>query len=370
MKSKRGVMMLLMAFLLTAWSCGDDDSDQPLTLPSNLQMETTVNTAGTGLVSVAATADNENFFLLYFGEDPSETPVKSTDGKATHTYKTSGTYTIKVQAHTTTEAFVSLSKDVQVTVGSGDLVIPATGYTTPTSYSGMTLVWQDEFDGTTLNSADWTFETGTSTNGWGNHELEYYRQENTTLKDGYLVITAKKENFQSSAYTSSRIKTQGKKEFKYGRVDMRAVLPKGKGIWPALWMLGSNITSVNWPACGEIDMMEMVGGSAGDKTVYGTAHWDNAGQHASYGGSKQLSNGIFNDEFHVFSIVWTASSIKWYVDDVQYQVIDTTPAGLAAFQKEFFLIFNLAVGGDWPGSPDDTTLFPQRMIVDYVRVFQ
>ena len=260
--------------------------------------------------------------------------------------------------------------DDAVTDGSDAFVIPTTGYSTPTSYSGMTLVWQDEFDGTALNTADWTFETGTATDGWGNHELEYYRPENTAVKDGFLVITAKKENFQSSAYTSSRIKTQDKKAFKYGRVDIRAVLPKGKGIWPALWMLGSNITTVDWPACGEIDIMEIIGGGSGDKTAYGTAHWDNAGQHASAGGNKQLSNGIFNDTFHVFSVVWTASSIKWYIDDVEYYVIDTTPAGMAAFQKDFFLLFNVAVGGDWPGSPDDTTRFPQRMIVDYVRVFQ
>ena len=260
--------------------------------------------------------------------------------------------------------------DDAVTDGSEEIVIPQTGYSTPTHYPGMTLVWQDEFDGTALNTADWVFETGTATNGWGNHELEYYRPENTTVKDGFLVITAKKETFQSSAYTSSRIKTQGKKAFRYGRVDIRAVLPKDKGIWPALWMLGANITTVDWPACGEIDIMEMIGGGSGDKTVYGTAHWDNAGQHASAGGNKQLSTGIFNDAFHVFSIVWTASSIKWYIDDVEYYVIDTTPAGLAAFQKDFFLIFNVAVGGDWPGSPDGTTVFPQRMIVDYVRVFQ
>jgi len=261
--------------------------------------------------------------------------------------------------------------DEAVTGGSDAFVIPQTGYSTPTSYPGMTLVWQDEFDGVALNTTDyWTFETGTATDGWGNHELEYYQPGNTALKDGYLVIEAKKENVESSAYTSSRIKTQFKKSFRYGRVDIRALLPKGKGIWPALWMLGSNITLLDWPACGEIDIMEMIGGGSGDKTVYGTAHWDQAGRHESAGGNKPLSDGIFNDAFHVFSIVWTAASIKWYIDDVEYYTIDITPTQFAAFHKDFFLLFNVAVGGDWPGSPDDTTVFPQRMIVDYVRVFQ
>ncbi|MBL0744615.1 family 16 glycosylhydrolase [Chryseolinea sp. Jin1] len=363
-------MIFYVCLLLTLVACGDDGGEQQLTLPTNLQFEAKASDAGTGTVSVTATADKVNFYTIFFGDTTPETGVKTNDGKASHTYATTGTYTIRVQAHTTSDAFVTLSKDVTVKVGTGDLVIPSKGYTTPDTYAGMTLVWHDEFEGTALNTNDWTFELGTGSNGWGNSELQYYRQENTSVKDGYLVITAKKEDFQSSKYTSSRIITQNKKSFQYGRVDIRAALPNGKGIWPALWMLGSNVSTVSWPKCGEIDIMEMVGGGNGDKTVYGTAHWDNAGAHASYGNSKQLSSGIFSDEFHVFSIVWTAQKITWYVDDVQFNVIDTTPAGLAAFQKEFFVIFNVAVGGEWPGNPDSNTLFPQRMIVDYVRIFQ
>jgi beta-glucanase (GH16 family) len=249
------------------------------------------------------------------------------------------------------------------------LVIPTAGYSTPDHYSGMSLVWQDEFNGTALDLTNWKHDLGG--HGWGNNELEYYQEKNTSVQDGYLVITAKKEDVESRNYTSSRIKTQGLKEFQYGRIDIRALLPKGQGIWPALWMLGANIDAVDWPACGEIDIMEMIGGPSHDNKVHGTAHWDNAGTHASTGGSKSLTEGkIFANEFHVFSIVWTSTAITWYLDDVQYYVIDTTPSELSEFQNKFFFVFNVAVGGDWPGNPNTTTVFPQRMVVDYIRVFQ
>jgi beta-glucanase (GH16 family) len=251
--------------------------------------------------------------------------------------------------------------------------IPTKGYTTPTSYANLKLAWADEFDGTSLNENFWNYELGNN-NGWGNNELQYYKKENTSVKDGYLIVQAKAENFSGQNYTSSRLTTQNKFNFKYGRIDIRAALPKGQGIWPALWMLGKNITTVNWPKCGEIDIMEMIGGSGSgtgsDKTTYGTAHWDNAGSHALYGGNTKLASGVFNDEFHVFSIVWDAKKIVWYLDDKQFHIIDTTPAGLSEFQEEYFLLVNLAVGGDWPGKPDGTTLLPQQLVVDYIRVFQ
>lgn len=248
--------------------------------------------------------------------------------------------------------------------------IPTTGFTSPSSYPGMTLVWEDDFSSSGLNLSDWTFETGTGTNGWGNNELQYYRQENTFTQDGHLVIAAKEESFGGSDYTSSRIITQNKQIFTYGRVDIRAVLPEGQGLWPALWMLGSNFNTVGWPACGEIDIMEMVGGSGRENTVHGTVHWQHSGQHAQFGGQTTLSSGTFNDEFHVFSIEWDASSITWYLDGQQYHVIDTTPAELDEFRSSFFFIFNVAVGGNWPGAPNSSTSFPQYMIVDYIRVFR
>lgn len=250
-------------------------------------------------------------------------------------------------------------------------IIPTKGYSTPLTYANMKLAWSDEFDGTSLNEKYWNYEIGNN-NGYGNNELEYYKKENTSVKDGYLIVEAKQESAGNQSYTSSRLTTQNKFNFKYGRVDIRAALPKGQGIWPALWMLGKNITTVNWPKCGEIDIMEMIGGDASgrDNTVYGTPHWDNNGSHAQYGGSTKLASGIFSGEFHVFSIVWDEKKIVWYLDDKQFHIIDTTPAGLSEFQEEYFLLVNLAVGGDWPGKPDGTTVFPQQLVVDYIRVFQ
>jgi beta-glucanase (GH16 family) len=250
--------------------------------------------------------------------------------------------------------------------------IPTKGYSSPKTYDGLKLLWADEFEGTSLDEKSWNYEIGDGCPGncgWGNSELQYYKKENTSVKDGYLIIQAKSEVTNGKSYTSSRLTTQGKFNFKYGRVDIRAALPKGQGIWPALWMLGKNINAVGWPKCGEVDIMEMVGGAGKDNVMYGTAHWDNNNSHASYGGNTKLATGIFNDEFHVFSIVWDAKKIIWYLDGVQFHVIDTTPEGLSEFQEEFFLIFNVAVGGQWPGNPDGTTILPQQMIVDYVRVF-
>ncbi len=248
--------------------------------------------------------------------------------------------------------------------------IPATGYSTPETYAGKTLVWQDEFNGAALDPNAWTFEIGAS--GWGNNELQYYRPENTFFSDGKLIIEARKENFSSAAYTSSRIITKGKKEFKFGRIDIRAALPQGQGIWPALWMLGGNINTVNWPSCGEIDIMELIGNQP--NRVYGTAHYGSStNQHLEKSNSKALSGTAkYSDEFHVFSIIWEQDKIQWLIDDVKFHEITATLLAPSPypFNQNFFFIFNVAVGGNWPGSPDATTNFPQRMIVDYVRVFQ
>lgn len=241
-----------------------------------------------------------------------------------------------------------------------------TGYTTPNQYAGYTLVWSDEFSGSTIDATNWSFETGNS--GWGNHELEYYTNSlnNAHVSNGNLIIEARAENIGGSNYSSARMITKGKKSFKYGRVDIRAKLPKGKGIWPALWMLGENIDAVGWPTCGEIDMMELIGQQP--NIIYGTLHWGPTTGHF-YGKTLGLSSGTFADSFHVYTMKWTASSIELLVDDVSYLLMDTT-TGSFPFNANFFFIFNIAVGGDWPGSPDSSTQFPQRMVVDYVRVFQ
>ena len=250
--------------------------------------------------------------------------------------------------------------------------IPTSGYSTPNNYSGLSLIWADEFDGTQLNENYWTFQLGDGCPaicGWGNNELENYQKENTSFQNGNLIIRAKKETGNNN-FTSSRINTKGKFSFKYGRVDVRAALPVGQGIWPAIWMLGENIDQVGWPKCGEIDIMEKIGGNGRENTAYGTVHWDNNGQNADYGGSQTLTSGNFQNEFHVFTIKWTLNSIIWYIDDIQFHIIDTTPSELSEFQKDFHLLINLAVGGNWPGNPDATTTFSQYLIVDYIRVFQ
>lgn len=249
------------------------------------------------------------------------------------------------------------------------------GYDAPTSYPGYSLAWSDEFNGTALNTADWTHEIGTGCPnlcGWGNNELQYYRAENTTVANGWLTIEAINESFGGSNYTSSRLKTQGKQFFKYGRIDIRAVLPQGTGPWPALWMLGESITSVGWPRSGEIDIMEKIGGN--DSTTLGTAHWwlDSPGSWTFEGGDTTLASGVFADEFHVFSIVWNANSISWYLDGATSpfytKAINATEQNLE-FRENFFLLLNVAVGGTLGGTPNNA-IFPQKMIIDYVRVYQ
>lgn len=250
------------------------------------------------------------------------------------------------------------------------LIIPSVGYTTPLSYPGMDLIWQDEFDGTELDLNFWTFEIGRGNSGWGNNELQFYQEENTYFRDGNLVIEARE---LGTTYTSSRIITKDKFDFTYGRVDIRAVLPEGQGIWPALWMLGDTISDIGWPRCGEIDIMELVGGGIKDSEVHGTAHYwkDSENRHDFQGGVTRLSQGKYIDEFHVFSVIWDSTSIQWYDNDQLYYSFPTSDSDrVDEFNERFFFIFNVAVGGNWPGSPDQSTIFPQRMIVDYIRVFQ
>ena len=245
--------------------------------------------------------------------------------------------------------------------------------TSPNAYPDMRLLWADEFDRDDVNLRDWNFDIGD--NGWGNEEWQYYQPRNATLQEGHLVITAREQRVGGSTYTSTRIKTEGEVEFTYGRVDIRAALPEGQGIWPALWALGANFRQVGWPRTGELDIMEMIGGRGRENTVHGTMHWNRGGLNASYshtyqGGSYHLDSGKFSYGFHVFSMIRSPEGVTWLVDDIpfySYQFADAPD--FDAFQKPFFLIFNIAVGGRWPGYPDDSTNFPQRLVVDYVRVF-
>ncbi len=228
-------------------------------------------------------------------------------------------------------------------------------------------VWSDEFNGTSLNTSNWVAEIGTGSSGWGNNELQYYtnRTQNLQVTGGNLVITAQKESYGGMNYTSARIKTQGLHNFTYGKIEARIKLPTGQGLWPAFWMLGANNPSVGWPYCGEIDIMEHVNNSS---VVHGTVHWD-ANGYASYG---NVSGNIDFSQFHVYSIEWDANYIRWFVDGIQFnEILITNGTGnTEEFQKPFFILLNLAVGGNWPGSPNSSTPFPSQMLVDYVRVYQ
>lgn len=234
--------------------------------------------------------------------------------------------------------------------------------------TGWNLAWSDEFNGTSINTSNWKYETGGD--GWGNNELEYYtnRSENARIENGNLVVEARKENYNGMNYTSARLKSQGLKNWTYGKVEARMKLPAGQGVWPAFWMLGENISQVSWPKCGEIDIMEHINN---ESAIHGTIHWDSTGNntHAQYGAA---SPNIDVTQYHVYSIEWDASSIKWFVDGTQYLEanIANNINGTEEFHKPFFILFNLAVGGNWPGNPDGSTPFPAKMYVDYVRVYQ
>ena len=245
--------------------------------------------------------------------------------------------------------------------------------TSPSEYPDLQLLWADEFNGTDINLRDWNFDIGD--NGWGNDEWQYYQPKNATLDSGHLVITAREQRVGGSTYTSTRMKTEGEVEFTFGRVDIRAALPEGQGIWPALWTLGANFRELGWPKTGELDIMEMIGGRGRENTVHGTLHWNRGGSSASYshtyqGGAYYLDDGRFSDGFNVFSLIRSPEGVTWLVDDLPFYSFQFTDApDFDAFLKPFFLIFNIAVGGRWPGYPDASTHFPQRLVVDYVRVF-
>ncbi|WP_350215667.1 glycoside hydrolase family 16 protein [Ekhidna sp.] len=366
MKNSMTICLLLLLRICT--SCSNAD-EAPILEPANLTIEIAVFSDGSGLAEITCQAENVVEYTLDTGEDGVEL-LSNSDGFFSHTYSSTGTYAIEIKAIGTSGRFLRESRTIVIQVGE-DGPPADEGYTTPLAYDGMKLIWQDEFNGSSLNETFWNYEIGTGSNGWGNNELQYYREDNTSVSDGYLTIEARKESFNGRSYTSSRLTTEDKFDFNYGRVDIRARLPEGQGIWPALWMLGANFRSVGWPSCGEIDIMELIGGGDGrDDVVYGTAHWDNDGTKADFGGNTQLSSGKFSDQFHVFTIIWDANSITWFLNDQQFHTMDITPTALSELRNNFFLIFNVAVGGNWPGSPNATTTFPQRMFVDYIRVFQ
>ncbi|MCZ8020749.1 MAG: glycoside hydrolase family 16 protein [Cytophagales bacterium] len=233
------------------------------------------------------------------------------------------------------------------------------------------LVLAEEFDVNGPPNPDvWSYNIGTGQNGWGNNELQYYtdRPENVTVQNGYMIITARKESFNGSQYTSARLVTKGKFEQQYGRFEARMRLPWGQGLWPAFWMLGADIDDNPWPGAGEIDIMELRGQNP--NILLGTVHGPGYSGGQSISKSYTLPNDRFDTGFHVFGIEWGPNYINFYVDDVLYNQI--TPAdvpGEWVFNKPFYILMNVAVGGNFVGAPNTETVFPQTMLVDYVRVY-
>ena len=246
--------------------------------------------------------------------------------------------------------------------------------------SRWTLVWSDEFngpDGSRPDAAKWKFEVGG--NGWGNQELQYYttRPENSFIRGGNLVIQTLQENFAgpdrvTRNYTSARMTTQGLFDQAYGRFEARLKIPRGQGIWPAFWLLGNDFGKIGWPARGEIDIMENIGKEP--STIHGSMHGPRYSGDFDFTSVYKLPGGVnFFDDFHVFAIEWEPGTVRFYVDQELYSTFTPSrlPAGMKwVFDHPFYIILNVAVGGLWPGPPDSTTVFPQAMLVDYVRVYE
>uniref|UniRef100_T1J6Q0 GH16 domain-containing protein n=1 Tax=Strigamia maritima TaxID=126957 RepID=T1J6Q0_STRMM len=238
------------------------------------------------------------------------------------------------------------------------------------------LIWQDNFDHH-IDTQNWVHEIGDGCPnicGWGNNELQYYTDSssNSYVQGGHLVIQAKKENLHNKEYTSARMITKGKAQWRYGKFEISAKLPKGSGIWPAIWMLPVNNILGDWPRSGEIDIMELLGQEP--SIAHCTAHYGNSyndkGQKST---SYNLATGSFSDDFHLYEIIWNEDKITWYIDGnkVQEVINGQTPPYTYPFNSDdFFLILNVAVGGYWPGSPKDDTTFPVKMEVDYIRIYR
>lgn len=392
------ILLLALAAVSTMTTCGNDDTDpDPGTELPRLSISSVTSFEGDDATNfnfkVSASAVAEKDIQVNYSTE------EVTAGIGTDFVEKSGTVTIAtgereafIEINIVTDTIkeadeefkVVLSNPVNATLSTAEglgtirnddtyIFVSEEGYETPDNYTGYDLVWRDEFNGSgALNSSDWTHEIGNS--GWGNNESQYYTEgtHNAFQSGGRLVIEAREENFSGAPYTSARVITKDKRTFTHGRVDIRAILPEGQGIWPALWMLGNNISTIGWPACGEVDIMELVGHEP--STVHGTAHWGVQGQGSStFKGNPYnlISDEKFSEKFHVFSIIWEPGEITWYVDDNQYfRLTNADVNGAYPFDMEFFFIFNIAVGGNWPGYPDATTQFPQRMYVDYIRVFQ
>lgn len=331
---------ILVPFLI---SCGKDNgSSTDNNPPTNLTLNAVVSTDNSGNVAFTAAATNAVTYDFDFGNGVFQT-VPS--GVVTYKYPASGNYTVNVVAKSSGGQTASKSVQITVTVA-------------------LSLVWSEEFDTPGApDPAKWGYDLGAG--GWGNSELQYYtnRADNAVVSNGTLKIIAKAESYSGSNYTSARLLTKDKFSFKYGKIEARAKLPVGVGTWPAIWMLGSNISNVGWPACGEIDIMEHKGSQL--NTIYGTLHYPGHSGGSANGATTVISNAT--TEFHKYKAEWDASTIKIYVDDVLFHTVANSSS--LPFNQNFFIILNVAMGGTFAGTVDPA-FTNAAMEVDYVRVYQ
>jgi len=341
----KSMTVILMVLSILSVSCSKKDSSgTPDSAPSNLTLAAVVSTDSSGNVSFTATATNAVKYDYNFGNNISQNGVA---GNIMYKYPFSGSYNVTVTAVSAGGQTISKSITIKVSVA-------------------LTLVWADEFD--TPGSPDpakWGYDIGTGSGGWGNNELEYYtnRQANAIISNGTLKIIAQKESYNGSAYTSARMLTNNLYSFKYGKIDVRAKLPAGTGTWPAIWMLGNNIATAGWPACGEMDIMEQSGSQK--SIVLGTMHYPT--EIGQYGDGSQTTITTASSEFHIYTALWTPSSIQLSIDGVVYYTLANSPA--LPFNQPFFIILNVAMGGNLGGTVDPSFTTDQ-MEVDYVHVYQ
>jgi beta-glucanase (GH16 family) len=352
--NKKLLTVLIALILLISCSSSDGGSNNDAgTMPSNLTVSTEIsgknndnpNGDGSGVVKFNINATNASSYKISFGDG---TVQNFTSGVINYTYKTAGTYSYLVTI-TALNGSNAISTSVTITLSVS---------TAP--------IWSDEFNvNGAPNSSKWGFDIGTGNNGWGNGESQYYtnRSDNVKVENGFLKIITKKEDFQGSNYTSARLLTKGKFSIKYGKIEFRAKLPAGGGTWPALWMLGDNIGSAGWPACGEIDVMEHTGNKL--NKILGTLHYSGRSGGNADSSEKTISNAT--TEFHIYAIDWRSDSIKFYIDNQLFK--NFTNNTNLPFNQKFFIIMNCAMGGGLGGTIDPA-FAESSMEVDYIRVYQ
>ena len=337
------VFVLFIAFTVTLTSCGKNSVPAtPDDTPTNLVVTAVVNPDNSGNVTFTSTATNAVTYAYNFGNGIFQANVT---GPVTYKYPASGTYTVNLTAKSSSGKTSTTSIQVTVTVE-------------------LLLVWSDEFN--TDGAPDptrWGYDLGAG--GWGNNESQNYtsRRENSIVQGGSLKINLVKGNYSGSPFTSARLLSKDKYSFQYGRAEIRAKLPAGGGTWPAIWMLGSNISSTPWPACGEIDIMEHLGNDL--NKIYATLHYPGRFGGSADGNSRVISNAT--TEFHKYTLEWSATSIKMLVDDLLIHSVTNTSS--LPFNQNFFFILNIAMGGNF-GGVIDPAVTAATMEVDYIRVYQ